>query len=1083
MLRFAAFAVTALFASMLCAAPPDYTLPIRIGVVAFDKYDKEKGVETLETQRKALNALGDDQPVARYLRALAKESALVPTPRFQIYRGNYYQVMAWIENGDIDGAVLSPFMAMRASEVPRPERVGSANGLPSDRPDTKIIATFAYNDEGAQKGWTRPYIAASRGGRELAGPNGRYQTFIRQLVMLHESGEGHDKTKKTKELPYAVSLVSHLSTSGFIVPLIYTHKLLHDALEKLDPKVDRAEVATQFWDLYFRYVRLTFWHQKIEDDDDKTVFTFTYENSSSLRKLKYAAPYMWDAEGIDPNDVLVLRARAGTAAYKTIKSLQDATDAQKKAAAENAMKTIKDDSDALKTAHEAASPTAEFEPPHWYRRIGLYDDRVQEKFESYAHGLFLPQPRASDVCSKAMHERWSKWYEGGQYDFSAKEIIALLSHDQLIRDVEFWRPDDLDPARQPAGALVLPGGGVRGTYQAALLDKLYDAEKLINYGEATKRRLAPQDGKLILRHVIGTSGGALVGFFAAQRSSGTGRGAGRLREEWIKDDGKVVATPQRIFPPVGLLRWISALVILALYAMVARMTFGRQESAELPEGRLSPIIVFGIGLAVVLAPFVLWRLARTDGTYTPSFEGSFYCALVLIGHSILTFTTCPKKHQTGKLVQNVVATFIAIAALVVLGLIFFLPRRVPGLAQQRAAIGHLEVSGESLVAFAALLAILLAVVIYAKTHDLILPAAVKAYGWGVGAAAALLGLALAFFKLGTYMEATSTIEMTVEYWIWIGAAAIAAGAILTGIGKLTEGTRIANAVTFWNDEHPKRRFLATPGESLVLFGVVALVLWTVFAAPALYNSSQGFDTFRRSAERWRDDKHEFLTNFVATMSSLGTAQVAPEGSPEYRGDFYVCREEQACTVLHNTHPDRAFEYKVNDAKDEDFLNAVFASGSPFPIYPSRLLKIPDAYSGMFMDGGYTHNTPIEAAHLLNAQQVLIVHSAQRVDPTHGVPAGRTVSALAGDSATLFSFLFDRSQALDQAVRANMFVASLAPYAGRGPDAFLMDFRQSTVTELRNAADDDFDNRRIGQVDSWGLPTRLLHDTAIEWRQP
>src|SRR4029079_667154 len=371
-------------------------------------------------------------------------------------------------------------------------------------------------------------------GRELGEPIKHYEEFIGELVKrAAESGEGDE----TKNLKYAVSLVCHLSTSGFIVPLIYTEKLFHQQLPKLGPKKNPEAVAARFWDLYFQTVHLTFWHQGIDDGSiptNATVFSFTYENSSTLETLKLATPYLSDMKGIDPSDVLVLSARPGQAAYETIKYLQDTEDVRQKAAVA-AMGKIKGDLDALKAEFEKAHPTAKWKTPHWHQRIGLSND-MQENFENYVHALFLPQPCSGDVCCKPLHDRWSRWYEGGNYDFTAREIIALLSHDQWIRKFEM--------DAEPAGALVLSGGGVRGTYQAALLDKLYDGKNLINFGEAKNLRLAPRDGMMILRHIIGTSGGALVGYFAAQRSSGTGRDKERLVQEWIKGDD-VVATPQR----------------------------------------------------------------------------------------------------------------------------------------------------------------------------------------------------------------------------------------------------------------------------------------------------------------------------------------------------------------------------------------------------------------------------------------------------------------------------------------------------------------------------------------------------------
>jgi len=137
---------------------------------------------------------------------------------------------------------------------------------------------------------------------------------------------------------------------------------------------------------------------------------------------------------------------------------------------------------------------------------------------------------------------------------------------------------------------------------------------------------------------------------------------------------------------------------------------------------------------------------------------------------------------------------------------------------------------------------------------------------------------------------------------------------------------------------------------------------------------------------------------------------------------------------------------------------------------------------MFIDGGYAHNTPIQAAQFLQARRVLIIHSAQRsrsdrkVRPTF---TDHTVGALATGVAGIFPFLFERSQAIDEEVRSHMFVASLAPYAHNRRDPFLMDFRENTIRDMDEAARTDFKRHRIGQVESWGLPTTLIGDTHCQ----
>jgi len=160
---------------------------------------------------------------------------------------------------------------------------------------------------------------------------------------------------------------------------------------------------------------------------------------------------------------------------------------------------------------------------------------------------------------------------------------------------------------------------------------------------------------------------------------------------------------------------------------------------------------------------------------------------------------------------------------------------------------------------------------------------------------------------------------------------------------------------------------------------------------------------------------------------------------------------------------------------EQFPRSVFASGSPFPIFPALLLQ-PNRQQGdgldrgYFIDGGYAHNVPLEGAQVVGADQVLKIENARRENQDgSGYEELDSLSPLAWGAAQILPFLFERSQQIDGAVRGRMFVASLAPDPEHGPPAFLMDFRSGTVTDLVDAADEDYLHRRIGRVESWGVP--------------
>ena len=268
------------------------------------------------------------------------------------------------------------------------------------------------------------------------------------------------------------------------------------------------------------------------------------------------------------------------------------------------------------------------------------------------------------------------------------------------------------------------------------------------------------------------------------------------------------------------------------------------------------------------------------------------------------------------------------------------------------------------------------------------------------------------------------------------------------------------------------------------FAVGALLLWTVVVSPSLYSGCRADETFRKMQvdfNGFQGDKGanppQFLSNLLVTTTSLG--RKIQGSSRAFHGDFYCCLDGEECSQA------RGRRSNVLRFRLEQFPRAVFASGSPFPIFPALLLtprgEKPGTMSptevddrGLFIDGGYAHNVPIEGAQVVGADQVLLIRNARRERDSPATAASNygdftLLSPLAWDASNILPFLFERSQQVDSAVTGKMFVASLAPDPDHGKPPFLMDFRDATVKSLVDYAHDDYRHRRIGQVESWGMP--------------
>jgi hypothetical protein len=163
---------------------------------------------------------------------------------------------------------------------------------------------------------------------------------------------------------------------------------------------------------------------------------------------------------------------------------------------------------------------------------------------------------------------------------------------------------------------------------------------------------------------------------------------------------------------------------------------------------------------------------------------------------------------------------------------------------------------------------------------------------------------------------------------------------------------------------------------------------------------------------------------------------------------------------------------INNAEDQDKLlvSIAFASGSPFPVFPAHRITLPGIGPELFVDGGYAHNIPIEAARKVGANRVLIISSAPRDPPVQSAPeegsfelVGR-LWMLRG----LVPYLYERSQIEDTRSGEDIFVATIAPSASPDNWPLLTDFRRPVIERMFHEAENDL-GRRIGSVENWGNP--------------
>jgi predicted acylesterase/phospholipase RssA len=762
-----------------------------------------------------------------------------------------------------------------------------------------------------------------------------------------------------------------------------------------------------------------------------------------------------------------------------------------------------------------------------------------------------------------------------QFAFTVGETLALLR----------THPYDDDEI-----ALVLPGGGVKAAYQTWIVDDLYRRGLLSNV------RKQPA---LWVRTVIGTSGGALLGYFVSQLTDPPIP----LFDLLWAPNGLLRSTD--IFGWTDLPRYVS---LVAIFGLLCCVLFTRSlvlacwSGKRLPPAAGPPKVRWRLLVALflfVVAP-VFIRESRGKVEHVPEIEGVFYLIMTILvmfadqvvvreepGAASTSIQPRPLKRSIGFCVVTGVLlcaigllldrqgipfafAYCTMAGLVVAALVPWRPESAPS---KKPTLPWKEWLGESSLA---LIGGLVVCWLYSRIHGPRLPYLVSGMGllvasvlrfryrereWQVRTAATLaaltcvaalcwtgsfggllpIGMRSLFVTLGLVLflaaavfwavlgngysartggaiagfavvqghslvvlggivvlvtifhDSLTPLEFTSQYW-WM----LATFSLLLGIAiVLLPAGRLRSTVDWLASDHPNGWIVQARYLRMLVLSIFGLVWWNAVVAPAVYGNQSALAYRVGATERFNTKmKREWsktvpfvpTTRFVAPTNLLeeqhGTRYFLflPEGDSNCNG---YPREDLSGA--------KWFVYRTTPGGRSDTLSVVdfpgdvaFASGSPFPLLaahgiqfakgvePCNCPRDRESEGKTYVDGGYTNNIPVDAAHTLGASRVLIVESSNP-DPAES-PSGGLLSRLwkflPGEliqhSERLPAYFFERSQQMDRLGRRGMFVASLAPWRYERQWPPLFDFRGVTVEGLRNVAETDL-TRRVGSVESWGLP--------------
>jgi len=667
---------------------------------------------------------------------------------------------------------------------------------------------------------------------------------------------------------------------------------------------------------------------------------------------------------------------------------------------------------------------------------------------------------------------------------------------------ELWHLLNTSGKTDDGLALILTGGGVKAVYQSRMIDHLYGKGNYL-----TNSTELPLSSKKPIRvdHVIGTSGGALLGTFVAAIAGDEQTDLSQAL--WRNPEGNYVDSFD-VFPFFEMPRYLSFLVaglLFSLLIFVSRRvpglrnwteatTFpGKYQLQEQLQTYLPPRALWFILLAV--APWIIKSVNGVKGLeHVPAIAGIFYflCLLIfIVADNRLIFKPSFRW-------ANISFGGSALVMLISGILMALMP-----LAGQLTTSFELKIADLGEITLATLLCcigmVLVAVSIYlglrSATDDM-----VKVEWRLLIRALSVLFLVPLLATIMVWLTGQSLFEFSAEFWNSFILWSLVITIVLVAVSHLPnippERNFIKTGLDFLMSDFPTLTFMMRLRRYLRITGLAALTFlyWNIVMAPAIYGNEQAKELFTYTYGKLvcaPDTTQEQclasleqplskppVTNFVVSATSLENK----------RERYFVFHPDKirrgTSTALPSPDSTGLLEELVKkdprwiaadaDVTQQQMLNIVFASGSPFPIFPATRAGLADTneQNEWLVDGGYAHNVPIEAAQLLGANTVLVISSSplhQHRDVKRRMSRFNVVGklGLVENLPRLFPYLFERSQVEDALSAEKMLVTTISPVPRENWPS-LMDFKSEVVEDLLDAAEADIP-RRIGMFESWGKP--------------
>lgn len=629
--------------------------------------------------------------------------------------GTDYEILDWLSQGEVDGAVVSALGLwllttdgtdlVDVTPAEREDRPGTAEAPKGEeaearlgQPDGNATARFAVLGRGDPGGQlspreileehrsqllcralaARPEVSERFPSLESGCPTRqRLEEWRREEEKKERSGDPLCRPGELFGTPYRSVFPDHFSATGFILPLSAQSHWLEGRLQGLGGSVaGRQErellrdVRQAFWTAWFCDARFTLDHDPFDRLDPTP-------GSSAARPLSLR-------DGDTPEDDGGSGTRRPGPRAKPVEILFGGRPSAEPGLTEvtPATGTVAGDRWVLQRAlvreeeaRDDAEARADLLPAHFYRLLTeRRGDAIEPRWLLPEEQDREPEPLLRVLVRKLRGAEKDEEARPGEE--TAREILPpmplplsslLLINPRFgVRSMAFTvdetlrllRAQELSHDRQPNLSLVLPGGGVKSAYQAVLLDELYSTGSLRNVlvrdsGPQPRRArtmaagaaasAVPPAGPLAVHSVIGTSGGALTGYFVAQLGEKGPFNLAQILWNQGSDDGETCAeaaepgpplTSNKIFGFTDLARYVSLVVSFLIFCTGLTIVAVRQRREHQPVwGKKSPryrmrvclgAILVGTPILVQITSVIRYR------EHVPEIEGVLYMVLVLV---------------------------------------------------------------------------------------------------------------------------------------------------------------------------------------------------------------------------------------------------------------------------------------------------------------------------------------------------------------------------------------------------------------------------------------------------------------------